>query len=172
LRERPERLSHVDIVALQKANSASSIASTSIPASKPPPNTSLHLSSNSWSATGHFYLKIEALRNLADQHAITLESLQGQQVHAVAGIGNPNRYFSSLRAAGLEVLEHAMPDHHRYTVKDITFDDQLPILITSKDAVKIRALDQDLTSIYEVCVIANLDSDLDQAIENMIEKLN
>jgi len=64
-----------------------------------------------------------------------------------------------------------MPDHHRYTVEDIAFDDQHPILITSKDAVKIRTLDVDLTGIYEVCVVTNFDSDLDQAIEKMFAAL-
>ena len=167
LRERPKRLNQVDIIALQKANSSSSASSTSISSTTPSPN----LTSINWAVTGHFQLKIEALRNLADRHVIALESLGGQKVHAVAGVGNPDRFFSSLRAAGLEVLEHAMPDHHSYTVKDITFDGQLPILITSKDAVKIRSLDLDLTCIYEVCVVADLDSNLDQAIENMIIKL-
>lgn len=176
LRERPKRLSHVDIIALQKTNSTSSISSTSVSSSKMsstklPPDPSSHLSSNSWAVTGYFHLKIEALRNLADQHVMALESLGGQKVHAVAGVGNPDRFFSSLRAAGLDVLEHAMPDHHRYTVNDITFDDQFPVLITSKDAVKIRSLDLDLTCIYEVCVVADLDSDLDQAITNVITKL-
>jgi len=163
LREPPGRLSMVDIVAVQKANNAAS----NLDKTTPP----LIAHSTNWPVTGHFYLEIEALKNLADQHVIALETLNGRQVHAIAGVGNPERYFSSLSAAGLDVHGHAMPDHHRYTIEDIAFDDQLPILITSKDAVKIRTLDVDLKGIYEVCVVANFDSDLDQAIDKMLTSL-
>lgn len=163
LREPPRRLNLVDIVAVQEANS------TTPDSIKTTPLSIAHTVNRS--VTGHFYLEIEALKNLADQHIIALEALIGRQVHAIAGVGNPERYFSSLRAAGLDVHEHAMPDHHRYTVEDIAFDDHLPILITSKDAVKIRGLDADMTGIYEVCVVANFDSDLDQAIDKMLATL-
>jgi len=56
-------------------------------------------------------------------------------------------------------------------VEDIAFDDQLPILITSKDAVKVRALKMDLTRVFEVPVTAKFDSNLDQSIDNMIANL-
>jgi tetraacyldisaccharide 4'-kinase len=57
-------------------------------------------------------------------------------VHAVAGIGNPARFFRDLRSHGLEVVEHAFPDHHPYTAVDLSFGDDLPVLMTEKDAVK------------------------------------
>jgi len=68
--------------------------------------------------------------------ALPLASLAGQRVHAVAGIGHPERFFRTLRAAGLEVIPHAFPDHHAFTAADLAFDDDLPILMTEKDAVK------------------------------------
>jgi tetraacyldisaccharide 4'-kinase len=69
-----------------------------------------------------------------------LSGLAGQRVHAVAGIGNPQRFFSQLRAAGLEIIEHAFPDHHRYRPDELAFGDELPVLMTEKDAVKCSAL--------------------------------
>lgn len=57
-------------------------------------------------------------------------------VHAVAGIGNPLRFFNMLRSQGLDVIEHAFPDHHQFCEVDICFDDGLPVLMTEKDAVK------------------------------------
>jgi tetraacyldisaccharide 4'-kinase len=69
-----------------------------------------------------------------------LESFAGQRVHAVAGIGNPQRFFSTLRAAGLTVFEHPFPDHHRYRDAEIRFADGLPVLMTEKDAVKCSKL--------------------------------
>ena len=69
-----------------------------------------------------------------------LSSLAGRRVHAVAGIGHPQRFFAQLRAAGLAVIEHPFPDHHRYRAEELVFGDQLPVLMTEKDAVKCRTL--------------------------------
>jgi tetraacyldisaccharide 4'-kinase len=61
-------------------------------------------------------------------------------VHALAGIGQPQRFFAQLRAAGLQVIEHPFPDHHRYRSRELEFADELPVLMTEKDAVKCRGL--------------------------------
>jgi tetraacyldisaccharide 4'-kinase len=61
---------------------------------------------------------------------------RGRRAHAVAGIGNPQRFFDHLRRLGVEVIEHAFPDHHHFTPVDVGFPDALPILMTEKDAVK------------------------------------
>jgi tetraacyldisaccharide 4'-kinase len=60
----------------------------------------------------------------------------GRRVHAVAAIGHPRRFFDSLRAAGIEPVEHAFPDHHDFVRTDLDFADGLPVLMTDKDAVK------------------------------------
>lgn len=70
---------------------------------------------------------------------LRLDRLRGQRVHAVAGIGNPQRFFSSLRERGIEVIEHVFPDHHDYAPTDLHFNDALPVLMTDKDAIKCRA---------------------------------
>ena len=71
-----------------------------------------------------------------------LASFSGQRVHAVAAIGNPRRFFDSLRAAGIEVIEHAFADHHGFVPADLDFTDGLPLLMTDKDAVKCRRFAQ------------------------------
>ncbi|MDZ4261024.1 MAG: tetraacyldisaccharide 4'-kinase [Pseudomonadota bacterium] len=68
----------------------------------------------------------------------SLAELHGQQVHAVAGIGNPARFFALLKQHGLSVIEHPFPDHHHFVVDDLFFADKLPVLMTEKDAVKCR----------------------------------
>ena len=72
-----------------------------------------------------------------------LGDLAGQRVHAVAGIGNPERFFAGLRAAGLELLAHPFPDHHRYAAHELQFGDALPVIMTEKDAVKCQAFAPD-----------------------------
>ena len=60
----------------------------------------------------------------------------GRRVHAVAGIGNPDRFFRALRGQGLDVIEHAFADHHAFGLADLRFDEDLPIVMTEKDWVK------------------------------------
>ncbi len=65
---------------------------------------------------------------------------RGKPVHAVAGIGHPQRFFDALAAEGLEVIAHPFPDHHRFSAADLDFADDLPVLMTEKDAVKCQGL--------------------------------
>jgi tetraacyldisaccharide 4'-kinase len=65
-----------------------------------------------------------------------LRAFAGQRVHAVAGIGNPPRFFAQLRASGIDVVEHPFPDHHAFVASDLAFGDDGPVLMTEKDAVK------------------------------------
>ena len=62
----------------------------------------------------------------------------GRQVHAVAGIGHPERFFAGLRRHGLRVESHPFPDHHPYRAAELDFTGTAPILLTAKDAVKCR----------------------------------
>jgi tetraacyldisaccharide 4'-kinase len=63
-----------------------------------------------------------------------LASLCGQTVHAVTGIGQPEAFFALLRSAGLQVVPHVFPDHHRFSFNDIDFEGH--VVMTEKDAVK------------------------------------
>ena len=65
-----------------------------------------------------------------------LQAFAGQRVHAVAGIGDPERFFAMLRDLGIAVVPHAFADHHRYSAADFDFGSRLPVLMTEKDAVK------------------------------------
>ena len=67
-----------------------------------------------------------------------LERFRPGPVHAVCGIGSPERFFATLERAGLTLMRHPFPDHHHFTAADITFDDEIPVLMTEKDAVKCR----------------------------------
>lgn len=75
-------------------------------------------------------------------------------VHAVAGIGNPARFFATLQAAGLQVQGHPFPDHHAFRRAELAFAPPLPLLMTSKDAVKCTRLG--LSDAWEVPVQAHL----------------
>lgn len=85
---------------------------------------------------------------------VPLSAFAGQRVHAVAGIGDPERFFAMLRGLGMAVVPHAFPDHHRYTAADLSFGSELPVLMTEKDAVKCAALAAD--GLYSVPIRAQL----------------
>jgi tetraacyldisaccharide 4'-kinase len=80
---------------------------------------------------------------LTGHRARPLSSFEGLRVHAVAGIGNPERFFAMLRERGIAVVPHAFADHHAYVADDFAFGSKLPVLMTEKDAVKCRALADD-----------------------------
>lgn len=65
-----------------------------------------------------------------------LSAFSGQRVHAMAGIGDPERFFGMLRGLGIAVVPHAFPDHYRYSDADLALGSDLPVLMTEKDAVK------------------------------------
>lgn len=67
-----------------------------------------------------------------------LASFAGRKVHAIAGIGHPQRFFEHLREHGVTLEARAFPDHHAYRRDDLTFAGTAPLLMTEKDAVKCR----------------------------------
>jgi tetraacyldisaccharide 4'-kinase len=75
-----------------------------------------------------------AIRELPAGLAVTDFYLKGTT------IGNPGRFFTFLESHGMQVIEHAFPDHSRLTEKDLRYDDGLDVLMTEKDAVKYGSL--------------------------------
>jgi tetraacyldisaccharide 4'-kinase len=129
LREPPERLRQVDAIVITGGRDASGGA--------PEASADEELEIETGFA---MQLEGEWLYPLAGPgERLALSSLAGQRVHALAGIGNPQRFFAQLAAAGLDVIEHAFPDHHWYRAAELEFGDALPVLMTEKDAVKCRS---------------------------------
>lgn len=103
----------------------------------------------------------------------SLESLAGETVHAVAGIGNPQRFFAMLEGAGLKVISHPFPDHHQYNGDDFQFPAgrELPILMTEKDAVKCsRTMVGEDREAWVVPVKAQFDNELEQLLKTILER--
>lgn len=80
--------------------------------------------------------QVEKTIHCSTGKTVSLETFIGQTVHAVAGIGNPKRFFNTLIAMGIKVISHEFPDHHFYKPSDLQFEKDLPILMTEKDQVK------------------------------------
>lgn len=84
-------------------------------------------------------LQPRALVNLASNQPVTLAHFPaGQALHALAGIGNPQRFFNTLEALNWRPLVHAFADHAVYSAEALQFEPRLPLLMTEKDAVKCR----------------------------------
>jgi tetraacyldisaccharide 4'-kinase len=77
-----------------------------------------------------------AINNLNPSLNVPLSQLAGSICHGVAGIGNPGRFFDHLVSQGLGAKVHRFPDHHRFVETDLCFNDEAPVLMTEKDAVK------------------------------------
>jgi tetraacyldisaccharide 4'-kinase len=114
---------------------------------------------------GEYLMTLKGNRavNLGDPRiSRPLAQFGDQSAHAVAGIGNPRRFFRSLQAQGINVVEHPLPDHHDFRVEDLLFGDERPVLMTEKDAVKCEAFARNW--FWYVPVEAQVDPQLDKRL--------
>ena len=99
------------------------------------------------------------------ERTMALLELQGREIHALAGVGRPERFFEALRNKGLRPLCHRFPDHYRLRPEDIHFDDTLPVLMTEKDAIKCESFASEL----HWCL--PIDAELPQVFERSLLRL-
>jgi tetraacyldisaccharide 4'-kinase len=141
MREPESRLSKVDMVVFNGASSSSS--------------------------EDCFYnLEFASVVRLDGSEQRPLSSFAGREIHAVAGIGHPARFFDQLSQQRLNVVEHAFPDHHRYRQEDFQGWDSEIILMTEKDAVKCRNLSLD--NAWMVTVNAVFSDTLEQQLSSLL----
>ena len=88
-----------------------------------------------------FRLVASAICRLDDLDIRNIGDMSGTRVHALAGIGNPERFFRLLEGYDIDVIRHPFPDHAELSPDDLDFDDDLDVVMTEKDAVKCRRLD-------------------------------
>lgn len=100
------------------------------------------INGGSWEYEGAFRAEVIAqpLYQVAGSGQRSLEALRGTDVHAVAGIANPTRFFDLLETAGVSVHPHPLPDHATLDAASLNFGDSLPVLVTEKDAVKCQSI--------------------------------
>lgn len=119
---------------------------------------------------GQMRLEPDGWTRLVDGRQPAIGELEpGGSVHAVAGIGNPRRFFATLRSLGLHVFEHPFPDHHDFEQRELVFDDGLPVVMTEKDAVKCRGFA--LPNWWSLRVVAALPADLVPAVMRRVDEL-
>jgi len=125
LRERPSRLETVDAVVVNAGDGNTLHPSIALIPVR----------------TARFTMKLEGreFRNILNpEHRVGPGHFRGRRVHAVAGIGNPERFFSHLQGLGLEFTAHSFPDHYRFAATDLAYPGAEAVLMTEKDAVKCR----------------------------------
>ena len=113
-------------------------------------------------------LQGEKLVRITDAHDVrAAKSFAGEKVHAVAGIGDPKRFFLQLARFGLKIVPHPFPDHHPFVAADLDFGDQAPVVMTEKDAVKCKRFAKANHWVFPVS------ASLDPAFERwLLEKLS
>ena len=113
-------------------------------------------------------LVLDKIYNPKTKSTISIKELQSMDIVAIAGIGNPNRFFDFLTKLGL-TLNHALafPDHYLYKKDDIPVNNKI-ILVTEKDYAKLSQFDRD--NIWVVFVKTNLNTDkLIEQISNLVQ---
>jgi tetraacyldisaccharide 4'-kinase len=148
LREKPERLQTVDMI----------VCNGESPHKLP-------------EGTWRMDLDATHLVHLADNKYLSvkdeiLQKMTAKKVHAVAGIGNPERFFNSLCACGFDIITHIFRDHHSFASADIQFDDDLDVVMTEKDAVKCNEFASDKH--WYLKVVARLPENFMQRIVDLV----
>jgi len=157
LRERAIRLAEVDVIALRDGMLSSEY----------PPGIA------AWPRgpdRGCFTLVPDRLVSSRGE-TMRLAGLNGLRAHAVAGIGRPERLFDTLRHLGVDVVPHAFADHHRYRKSDLAFRETLPIITTSKDAVKLVRLGVPAIRLLELRMRGALSQTLETALNGLLDEL-
>ena len=108
--------------------------------------------------------------NPATTGQLELNAFSGRKVHAVAGIGNPNNFFSILRNQGIDIIKHAFPDHYYYRPEELMFNDDLPVVMTEKDAVKCEKFN--IPDCWFLPVQARMTNAFEHRLANLIEELD
>lgn len=126
---------------------------------------------NGEAATQRYQMQLAATEwvNLSDPtQTRPLDAFAEQEVHAVAGIGNPQRFFDLLSQHIKVVHPHAFADHHHFRAGDLDFaDGEAAVLMTEKDAVKCQSFAQ--PHHWYLPVSATLDANLAQAVINKLK---
>jgi tetraacyldisaccharide 4'-kinase len=82
-----------------------------------------------------FSLKLNNLLRLSDGDVVSFDILRNG-FHAVTAVGDPNSFYLSLNKFSEHFFRHTFDDHHYFTAQELTFNDDLPVVMTHKDAVK------------------------------------
>ena len=156
LREPMSRLRNVDFTVINSPASGPATTSTAlaVPMNMPGEAVSMRLS-------GQVFYNIKE----PSTHALAAD-LRHQTIHAVAGIGRPQRFFDHLRRLGLNLVEHPFPDHYAFESNDFAFAADNVVLMTEKDAVKCKAFARD--NWWALAVTAELD---DRFLPRLLKKL-
>jgi len=117
------------------------------------------------SAEYSYTLQIIELKQLNGESSRPLSFFaKNRTIHAVAGIGHPARFFNQLTESGLNIIEHAFQDHHKYQQDDFSTWHTDCIIMTEKDAVKCRQLS--LPDAWVVVVNAELSATLEAQLDS------
>ncbi len=109
------------------------------------------------------------VQSLVGEASRPLASFTDQTVHAVAAIGNPGRFFNTLRGAGLTITEHPFADHHPFAARELEFTGDAPVMMTEKDAVKY--IPYATARHWYLPVSAVLDDDFSRQLLERLERL-
>ncbi|MDH5433945.1 MAG: tetraacyldisaccharide 4'-kinase [Gammaproteobacteria bacterium] len=84
-------------------------------------------------------LEVEGFFHLLSETPVTSANFSESRVVAVAGIGNPQRFFSTLQTCCKSFEKCIFPDHHQFTEADFGYSEDTIVIMTEKDAVKCRS---------------------------------
>ncbi len=116
-----------------------------------------------------FTVVTDKLISLDNSKEVSLEIFKGKRIHALAGIGNPDRFFKILGDNAIDYIPHVFPDHYIYKAEDLKFNDDLAVLMTEKDAVKCKKFN--LNNYWYMPIDVQLSDSAQQRFDQIIKQV-
>ncbi|MCV6609497.1 MAG: tetraacyldisaccharide 4'-kinase [Amphritea sp.] len=155
LREPVERLAEVDFIVVNRTDEQSA---------------ELGLSPEMQADTFSMILVPAGFQSLEDGRVVPVsEWSQGPMLNAVAAIGNPERFYRTLRSLGFTLSSRSFPDHHQFVAADLDFSGDSALVMTEKDAVKCDHIQLD--NAWFLQVAAQPDDGLEQRLVDRLQSL-
>ncbi len=90
-------------------------------------------------------------------------------VHVLTGIGNPSQFFNIITDEGFRIIKHPFPDHYNFSKDDLIFDDDYPIIMTEKDAVRCK--DISISNLWYLEVEVEISDEFVQIVVDKIKEI-
>lgn len=124
---------------------------------------------NGTDIVGEFSMRIKPIQmnQISGNITKSIETFKNATVHAIAGTGNPDRFFEALREQGLKIIEHPFDDHHNFTSSEINFRDRKAVIMTEKDAVKCQDIADE--NHWYLSIEAKLPEIFERRLQNLLK---
>jgi tetraacyldisaccharide 4'-kinase len=116
-------------------------------------------------------MQADGFFNVSSSERLECEEFSARfsQVHAVCGIGNPNRFYQTMQELGISTVKHTYADHYNFSGTEVRFGDAMQVVCTEKDAAKLKHIeDADFSHVWFLRVSVQMPDDAHSRLAELL----